>query len=826
MSSNYLDVLGQLQAAGLEVETLEIGRMRRCRTNDGGKEKRGWYMLHEMRLDNGSDLIVGTYGIWRGAENNATKVEIRKQELSREQAEALRSRLAQDKRRAEAARKADAARAAARAAKAWRQCQPTGESEYLARKGVAGYGVRYSPSGAMVIPLLDVQGHIHGLQIIRGKNRKAGTQEKEYWPAGLVKKGHFHLIGMPAAGGLMLLAEGYATAASLHGATGLPVAVAFDANNLAPVADALRGRYKGIHILACADDDNTQKCHAKDEGESARLGRNMECKTRVWVADGATCSHCGQEHKAGNAGVSMASAAAMQAGGAWMAPRFADPQAVRAAWLERGDKANDFNDLHLREGLHVVRSQVESRLLELGWRSGPGAARLALHKGGVGVAVAGEKSPIRPIDSLDELLERFALVYGQGGAVFDHVEHRLVTLADMGHLCLSRDLFRTWGEHPDRSIVRPEEVGFDPAGKDTRISCNLWDGWPVQPKPGDCSLLLDLLWHMCSEEGGEKTEALYQWVIKWLAYPLQHPGAKMKTTIVLHGPQGTGKNMFFEAYMQIFGKYGWTIDQSAIEDKFNDWASRKLFLIADEVVARSDLYHVKNKLKAFITGDQIRINPKNMQAYYEANHVNMVFLSNEAMPVVLEEDDRRHAIIWTPAKLQPDFYAKVKAEIDAGGALALYDYLLHVDLGEFTNATLPPMTAAKQELISLSLDSPSKFMRAFEAGDVSGFPARGRPAVLAPCLTMDLYEVYKWWCAATGERSLPLPRFSNAINRKHGATILQKRYETLTGIKGPSSVCFLAGGHELTPGRGEVEWLGERIDIFKQAVKDLRGGAV
>ena len=56
-----------------------------------------------------------------------------------------------------------------------------------------------------------------------------------------------------------------------------------------------------------------------------------------------------------------------------------------------------------------------------------------------------------------------------------------------------------------------------------------------------------------------------------------------------------------------------------------------------------------------VMGEQIRINPKNMAAYWEANHVNMVFLSNEAMPVVLEDDDRRHAVIWTPEQLDRDF---------------------------------------------------------------------------------------------------------------------------------------------------------------------------
>lgn len=824
MASNYLDVHNQLQAAGLLVDDLDVGRLRRCRVEGEGRERKGWYWLHEIRLDDGTEVLVGSYGVWRGADSNTEKVKLNlTSKPNREQSEAIRKRLAEDRRRAEGARKAEAQRAAQRATAAWKRYQPTGESEYLQRKGVGAYGLRFADNGTLIIPLLDAQNHIHGLQVVRGKNRAAGKMEKEYWPAGLEKKGKFHLIGLAQDGGILLLAEGYATGASLHACTGLPVAVAFDANNLAPVAAALTKRYKGLRVLVCADDDNTQRCHAENAQATAEAGLRVECKTRVWLPDGPNCPHCGQEHKGSNAGVTMASTAAMQVGGAWMAPQFSDVSALRQDWLERGQKLNDFNDLHLRDGLHVVRAQVEARLLELGWKTRQQATRQAVIPAGQANAVE-VLSPLLPVDSLDELLERFALVYGQGGAVFDHAEHRLVSLTDMGHLCLNSDVFSAWRESPGRLIVRPEEVGFDPAGKDRNITCNLWGGWPTKPRDGECPGLLNLLWHMCSEEGGAKSEELYNWVLKWLAYPLQHPGAKMKTTIVMHGPQGTGKNMFFEAYMQIYGKYGWTVDQSAIEDKFNDWASRKLFLIADEVVARSELFHVKNKLKAFITGDQIRINPKNMQAYYEANHVNMVFLSNETMPVVLEEDDRRHAVIWTPAKLDRAFYAQVQQEIDEGGAMDLYNFLLNLDLTGFNYATLPPMTAAKEELIGLSIDSPSKFMRALEAGEVPGFPGRGRPALLSPCLSLDMYEVYRTWCATTGERPLTQPRFQNAITRKHGATVRQKRYETITGVKGPVSVLFLDGGHELPAGAAEVPWLGQRIEIFKTALKDLRGG--
>lgn len=71
---------------------------------------------------------------------------------------------------------------------------------------------------------------------------------------------------------------------------------------------------------------------------------------------------------------------------------------------------------------------------------------------------------------------------------------------------------------------------------------------------------------------------------------------------------------------------------------------------------------------------------------------------------------------------------------------------------------------------------------------------------------------------------MPLPKFSNALTRKHKAKVLRKRYDTDKGTKGPSSICYLPGGQELPPGEQETDWLGRRIDIFKTTLKDLRGG--
>jgi putative DNA primase/helicase len=171
--------------------------------------------------------------------------------------------------------------------------------------------------------------------------------------------------------------------------------------------------------------------------------------------------------------------------------------------------------------------------------------------------------------------------------------------------------------------------------------------------------------------------------------------------------------------------------------------SRKLMLVADEVVARQEMYHAKNKLKNLITGDWIRINPKHLASYRERNHVQVVFLSNEVQPAALERDDRRHAVIWTPPKHTEGLYHEVLREIAEGGIAALHHHLLHIDLQDFGPATLPPMTQAKLDLVEMGLDSSERFYNEWREGYL--------PLPRQTCRSDDLYAAYRHWCQARGE---------------------------------------------------------------------------
>ncbi|KDO00823.1 VapE domain-containing protein [Pseudomonas donghuensis] len=311
-------VIDQLADYGLEPEQpLAFGKLTRCKARqDKGKEKNGWYVLHEHRTEKGTTLIFGSFGDWRTGETQKVKTDgVR---LTTEEREVMRARQEDAKRRAAEVAANAARRAANRASALFKRMPEKGRSTYLDRKQIVGFKVRYAPrTGAFLVPMQNAQDQIVGLQVIYPDKQESTGRDKSYWPAGMAKDGAFHLIGgHPEPGEPVLVCEGYATGASLHMATSEAVAVAFDAGNLLAVAKLMRERFPGRPIILCRDDDWKT---TRPNGDPWNPG----------------------EEKANNA--------ALVVGGQVVAPIFSG---------EREVKWTDFNDLHCAEGLEAVRRQV------------------------------------------------------------------------------------------------------------------------------------------------------------------------------------------------------------------------------------------------------------------------------------------------------------------------------------------------------------------------------------------------------------------------------------------------------------------------------------
>tara|TARA_E500000305_G_scaffold21288_2_gene16206 strand:- start:5058 stop:6095 length:1038 start_codon:yes stop_codon:yes gene_type:complete len=126
---------------------------------------------------------------------------------------------------------------------------------YLVKKGVEPYGIKVDRNGRLLVPLRDREGFLWNFQWIDGNGQKGFLE-------GSRKAGLFHVLGEPAKlswQGPIILAEGYATGATLHKGTGITTVIAFDGGNLPAVAATVHGMKPERFQIIAADDDHNAK---------------------------------------------------------------------------------------------------------------------------------------------------------------------------------------------------------------------------------------------------------------------------------------------------------------------------------------------------------------------------------------------------------------------------------------------------------------------------------------------------------------------------------------------------------------------------------------
>ncbi len=350
--------------------------------------------------------------------------------------------------------------------------------------------------------------------------------------------------------------------------------------------------------------------------------------------------------------------------------------------------------------------------------------------------------------NLEALRAGFAYQYGSKIA-WDLARRESIEIANLRHT-FGSDAVRIWMNSPDRRVIYGEQVMFEP-GQELPADClNLFGGLPSEPEEGDYAVMQELLRHLCatSEAPGMGPEDIADWVMRWCALPLQQIGAKMTTALVFHGPQGTGKNLFFDVLRDMYGEYGVMVGQTELEERYNTWLSGKMLIIGDEVVSRQEMYHTKNRLKWIITQEtKIPIRAMHADTRWESNHANLIFLSNESQPLALEAGDRRFMVIYTPVAEDGDLYARVREFLAAGGARRFLHYLQTLDLQDFNRHTKPPLTKAKEALIELGYKPAERFMHEWLGGYL--------PLPMRVCSTEQLYRAFRRWSDSTGERYYP-----------------------------------------------------------------------
>lgn len=258
----------------------------------------------------------------------------------------------------------------------------------------------------------------------------------------------------------------------------------------------------------------------------------------------------------------------------------------------------------------------------------------------------------------------------------------------------------TWLKWPLRTEAKkltyaPGEEKF--TKRNSGLWYNTWQGWGVEPKKGDVKPFIQLIDHIFTHaEPGAK-----EWFYHWCAYPLQYPGTKMFSSVLIHGIRhGTGKSLIGYSLGKIYGDNFTEISQRELHESHNEWADGKQFIMGDDITG-SNKRADNDYLKKLITQQSIRLNPKFISSYTIPDCINWFFSANHPDAFFLEDDDRRNFIHEvTVGPLDELFYVEYMLWLDTGGAAAIFDWLLKRPLKGFNPAAPAFRTAAKERMIS------------------------------------------------------------------------------------------------------------------------------
>ena len=222
------------------------GQVHRFPTSDKRGDDSGWYVVF-------SDPIhAGSFGCWRSGLKCDWKESGRPMSLQESVQYREQVSKAQELARAERERKSDLASDVVESI--WDSVPVASVSHpYLESHGIGAHGVKVTGDGRLVVPAFRIEGQ--GLKLVSAQY--IGPDGSKRFHSSGAMGGAFWWVGdLHGASETVYIAEGFATAAAIHEATGAPCAVSFSAHNLPNTAKSVRTmRGTAVQLVVVADND-------------------------------------------------------------------------------------------------------------------------------------------------------------------------------------------------------------------------------------------------------------------------------------------------------------------------------------------------------------------------------------------------------------------------------------------------------------------------------------------------------------------------------------------------------------------------------------------
>ena len=302
--------------------------------------------------------------------------------------------------------------------------------------------------------------------------------------------------------------------------------------------------------------------------------------------------------------------------------------------------------------------------------------------GGKSVIAGWEPSPLDPakLVVVFQSKESFLLRYSNRYATVDVADGKGSSqqrLIPLGNWWLSHRLRR---QH--RGIT------FLPDGPKVVNQClNLWQGWGVEPKAGEWSLIREHINTVLASDNAEFTD----YIIRWIAWAIQNPAAQAEVALVLIGAKGAGKGTLVRCLQRIFGAHAFQVtSREHVIDKFNGHLQDCVLFIADEAYWGGDKRCV-GRLQGMITEPTLPIERKGLDVIEVRNRLHIVMLAEPGWVIPAGRYERRYAAVAVSTARRGDkaYFRALHRQIEDGGAEAMFYDLRMMDLGDWHPRDIP-----------------------------------------------------------------------------------------------------------------------------------------
>jgi hypothetical protein len=256
-----------------------------------------------------------------------------------------------------------------------------------------------------------------------------------------------------------------------------------------------------------------------------------------------------------------------------------------------------------------------------------------------------------------------------------------------------------WLGHRDRRQYRG--VTFKPNGLEADNGLlNLWQGWGCEAVPGDWRLIRSHIFDVLAGGNGEFAE----YIIRWIAWSIQHPDQQAEVALVLIGAKGAGKGTIVRCLERIFGAHTFQVtSREEVIGKFNGHLEDCILFIADEAYWGGDKRCV-GRLQGMITEPTLPIERKDIDVVQVRNFLHVVMLAEPGWVIPAGRYERRYAAFAVSGNHRGDreYFRALHRQIEQGGVEAMFAELREMDLDgwhprDIPDAVLTSLALQKQQ---------------------------------------------------------------------------------------------------------------------------------